>query len=332
MPVNTSNQGYKAPELQMPELLGQLLKAMSKAPNTVSQTQGGIDENTRVQNNRESPNNAMQQFGQSQVGPYQEGVLKGLKKIGEEHAYNAVSMGADPNQVANHPVMGSGMPQQTDTAQFQAPTGDNKSTTIPINTPNNQPQTSQSQVNNGVGNGSGTLNDPIFRQQTNPWRRGGLEQDKDGKWYFSPQGQLNEFFLKSGAGGGNDLSAMKNLQNIAGKEPQQNKDAAAALNEMINSLPTQMTESQKGAAASIKPLMESRNLWQKATGQRTPEVILTREQLGKAPSATVTALQAKMDRIAELSDKFYTNNNANTKGDNSWQVTPGKNKYKLISK
>ena len=39
------------------------------------------------------------------VGPYQEGVLKGLRKAGEEHAYNAVSMGMDPNVMMQHPVM-----------------------------------------------------------------------------------------------------------------------------------------------------------------------------------------------------------------------------------
>ena len=69
----------------------------------------------------------------SAVGPYQEGVLKGLRKAGEEHAYNAVSMGMDPNVMMQHPVM------QGATQQGQTQT--------PVSNANPNPNTSQLNAN-----------------------------------------------------------------------------------------------------------------------------------------------------------------------------------------
>ncbi len=52
------------------------------------------------------------------IGPYQEGVAKALKNLGEKHVQDAVAAGADPiNDIQNHPVMNQ---NQNDPTQLLA--------------------------------------------------------------------------------------------------------------------------------------------------------------------------------------------------------------------
>ena len=83
---------------------------------------------------------------EANIGPYQEGVLKGLRKAGEEHAYNAVSAGMDPNVMMQHPVM-QGATQQ---GQTQTPVNTNQNQNPNPNTNQPNPNTTADTTQQGT--------------------------------------------------------------------------------------------------------------------------------------------------------------------------------------
>ena len=93
----------------------------------VQQPMQGNNQNTQVmpQTNTNTSSNNQQNVANN---PYQQGVLKGLQKAGEEHAYNAATMGIDPNQIMQHPVMSNNTQQQPIQNQAQTNTNPDKNT------------------------------------------------------------------------------------------------------------------------------------------------------------------------------------------------------------
>jgi len=195
-------------------------------------------------------------------------------------------------------------------------------------TGNFQSQEGQTNTNvKQVANTNQPNNNPTIRSLP----QGPLGMFYPGSDTEQPGGMYKLLTLLAGAGGYKPSTETAQnaeiLQKMLGQTPMTQGEREKALNEMISTLPTQLTDSQKAAAASIKPLMESRSIGQKVTGQRTPEVIVTRQQLGKAPSATVSSLQAKMERISQISDQLIQKDIAK---DGGFQSTPNGNKYRLL--
>ena len=206
------------------------------------------------------------QMAAQQLNPYQKGVEKALKEGGYNHATEAIQAGVPAENI----VKESG-----------------------INEIQNQQQAAKLQMNPPSG----------------PLAMGGAKVDPKGNVAINEAAPIMKFLLNWIGMGQNsfanqDIKTIGGAQKVAGMEPMQAGVKEQQLLQMISSLPENMIERQKAAATSIKPLMESRNVLQKATGQLTPEVTQARQATAQGPASTSQALQLKIQKILEMRNQM----------------------------
>jgi hypothetical protein len=237
-------------------------------------------------------NNGMQQFGQSigmsgntSVGPYQEGVLKGLKKAGEEHAYNAASAGMNPDMIMQHPIMGGSMPQPVDQSQLPQPADTQ----------------SNSNANSPVANPNGN-NNPTLKTDEGFWSLNNANGQPGAGWQL----------LSIMAGGGFKQArqtpgeSAQILQQLMGKVPLQQGEKQKMITEGLFNLPNQYSELQKNATQAIPALQSLLTPGEKMGmmfGNIPESLKLQKQVISGATGLTGNALVSKLQRIKEISSE-----------------------------
>lgn len=219
-------------------------------------------------NNLNTPNQSKSSQGGVPVGPYQKGVNKTLQAAGEQHSAQALQAGMNPNDIANHSVMGGGQQQP----QVQVPTGQPQ-----------QPQAQQQPL---------SMQDQI--NQLN--QQAALNIAKRNVQASQPQNFMQRFsqnFTKmtGGVTQADQLVNMGTIQKLAAAEPIQPKDVAD-LN--AKSYAAAMDAAHNGVTAEASKLAGLEDLYGKEQPNRSPiDAMLGRE------SKNQTLIRQNIEKSAE---------------------------------
>lgn len=267
------------------------------------------------------------------VGPYQQGVIKALKDLGQQHVQDAVAQGADPiNDIQNHPMMNSNdNPTQLLTGLIAAHVASQQPNIQNNSSQNTQQLPQQSQIKDNI------LNQLVQASS-------------------APQGFMGRFGQAFNNNSGSNAAQLANLQAIAtaaGITPEQQYQQAGAAEltqsakqkELANQgrTPIQQTELMAANTAAQQKQIESQKAELDAEKSNLQALVKTQGDVISHPASMLMggtglkdihlSIQQSMDRIKKLQDnlnsqsndfaqKISNNNNNNSNTKNSQNITP----------
>lgn len=253
---------------------------------------------TQTTNPQSSLMNGFNEQNNANIGPYQEGVLKGLKKAGEEHAYNAAAMGMDPNQIMQHPVM-----QNT----TQVPQQTQADTTASVTTPNND--TVQSKDQKFIAN-------PNFLGFGGPDSSGNVRDTGTG---------IKILQLLAGGGVTNPAETAMKSQEMKGQKPAQKGELELVKAAAGFAIPTQAAEITQKLTDSYGTLKKNMSWMQKignlSFGYETPAMKSILSAAESLSGMITPSAQAKSQAVASGSSKKQKVGDTMSKGGKNYRIT-----------